>query len=766
MKAVIMAGGSGKRLMPLTYSTPKPMVRLFSKPILAHIISLLRQNGFDDITLSLGYMAQSIEDYLENEQFEGVKIETVRETQPLGTAGGVKNAMGSCSEPFLVISGDCVCDFDLKKIMDFHLSSSAYITIACTRVNDPREYGVVEHDERGKVKTFTEKPPWSCAVSDLVNTGIYVLDPNVLGDIPEGKSFDFSGDLFPLVISQGWSILQYEAEGFWCDIGSPSALLGCMRKALDGEIELSLGNRESGIFLGGELPSGNFSIIPPCYIAKDVRLSDGAVIGPYSVIDEGCRVGYNSAVAGSCMYPYSAVLDNCSVGGSILCEKSAVKSGAKLSEGCVVGESSVVDSDCTVGKNVIIPAECSIEKGFKINGDIKSLQTVGSLTDFNSFSGRADLDFDSVSISLIGQAIASSSVGGRVGILTDSSALSQAAAYTLKGAMMSCGTHVWNFGEGFYTQLEFYTRFCSLKCGIFIGSKGAEVTVSLVGENGLPLKNSICRDIENRIKYRQFTPCAPENCRDVSDMTGVAMMYRREIVRQTDTELSDIGCTVKSHNAKIQLLLEDCLYRLGARKKEDLSFKINSYGNLLTAFSRDCGHISHDRLCAICLNFEMQSGHDVSVPFDSPYIFLSIAEKYGRKLYRFYPSGTDSSDENAREIARANGFMRDALFMCVKLLNIMCTTGKSLARLSAELPDFYVRRTRIPIDFSPCELRERLKEKEPEVTREGIRLNFESGRVLLTPSKSGKTLRILSEAANYELSKELTDEALKLLKKE
>lgn len=762
MKAVIMAGGSGKRLMPLTYSTPKPMVRLFSKPILGHIIALLGENGFDDITVSLGYMASKIEDYLSETDFGNVRIKAVREDTPLGTAGGVKNALKSAEEPFLVISGDCVCDFDLKKLMDYHLSSSAFITIACTHTDDPREYGVVEHDERGKVKAFTEKPPWSCAVSNRVNTGIYILDPEALEKIPDGQCYDFSGDLFPELIREGKSIMQYNAEGFWCDVGNPAALLECMKKALDGEVRLSIGSGEGGVYFDGELPKGKFSIIPPCFIAKNVRLGDGAVIGPYSVIDEGCRVEKGSEVKGSCMFPYSTVLENCRIDGAILCEKAAVKPGSRLSEGCIIGESSTVNADCIVGKGVVLPPESDVDRGCVFRGDIKNIQTLKALTDFNSFSGRSDLDFDAVNVSLIGQAIASSSVGGRVGILTDGEAVSEATAHSLKGAMLSCGAHVWDFGEGFYTQLEFYIRFCSLKCGIFVGSKGNDISVSLCGENGLPLKNNVCRDIENRIRYRNFSPVGSQDCKRVSDMGGVAMMYRREIIRQTDIELSDIGCSIKCTNDRIKLLLEDCLYRLGCRKKEDLTFKINGYGNLLTAFSRECGWLSHDRLSAICLDFEARNGRDISVPFDSPHIFESIAKKHGRRVLRFFSSGTDSSDDSARELARADGFMRDALFMSVKLLNIICTTGKSLARLSAELPDFYVSRTKIPLSFSPSELKSRLSDGG-FVTREGILLQFDAGRVLLTPSRSGKTLRILSEAANYEMSKELTVQAQKRL---
>lgn len=764
MKAVIMAGGSGKRLMPLTYSTPKPMVRFFSKPILAHIIELLSENGFDDITLTLGYMAKRIEEYIENTDFGNIKITLSKEEKPLGTAGSVKNAVKNAEEPFLVISGDCVCDFDLKKIMEYHLQSKAFITIACKSVEDPREYGVVEFDESDKVKAFTEKPPWSCAVSNQVNTGIYVLDPAVLNYIPEDRSFDFSGDLFPLVMSEGKSIMHFDAEGYWCDVGNPQALSECARHVLDGKVRLFLDRPADGVFLADGLPSGNYSIVPPCFIGKNVKISDGAVIGPYTVIDDGCTIGKDSLIEGTLVFPESRVFDRCSIINSIICTSSSVRSGSRLSQGSVIGEHSVIGADCIVGRGVTVPPESVIQSGELIREDIKSVQTFNSLTDFGSFSGRTDFDFDSVNAALIGQAIACSSVGGKVGILTDGEALSSAVACSLVGAMQLYGTHVWNFGEGFYTQLNFFVKFCSLECGIFVSSKQQSVSITLCGENGLPLKNDVCRDIETRIRYRRFDKTDRGNCRRASDMTGVAMMYRREIVRQTDTELSDIGCCVKSENEKIRLLLEDCLYRLGCKSNTDITFRINGYGNLLTAFTRESGWISHDRLSAVCLNYEAQCGRDISVPFNSPHIFEAIASKYGRKIYRFYSSGPDSSDSAARELARADGFMRDALFMSVKLLSIINITGKSLDRLVNEIPDFYVSRRQIPISFSPSELSSRLSGENSSVTREGIILEFDSGRVLLTPTRTGKSVKILAEASNFEASKELSIIAQKKLK--
>lgn len=763
MKAVIMAGGYGKRLMPLTASAPKPMVNFFGRPIIHYIIELLIKHGFDDIRLALGYMADKIADYVNSAGFNGVNFSFFTEETPLGTAGSVKRAAGDINEPFLVISGDCICDFDLTKLSDFHISHNAGLTIACSRVQDPREYGVVEFGEYDKVKAFTEKPSWASAVSDYVNTGIYFINPDILNYIPEGKEYDFSKDLFPLVMSEGESVLHCNLDGYWCDIGNPAAYRQCLNDCLDGKVRLDIGSAAGGVYSSGHLPNGDYSIIPPCYFGRDVCVGEGSVIGPYAVLLDGCRTGMNSKIRESCLFPYSSLNDNCDAEGSIICENARIKSGVKLRKNSIVGASAEIGPDCIIGRNIVIEPEGFADGGSEISGDTRYGATASFLGEHNCFRGRMNTEFDGVNASIIGQAVASCAIGEKVGILTDGTVPANAAADIISGAVTLHGGCVWDFGEGFYSQTEFYVKFCNLKCGIFVSSSDSHISVNLCGENGLPLSNSDVREIENKMKYRQFRLCGAEDCKKPSDMSGVSMMYFREIIRQTDTELSEVSCSVKCKNDKIRQLLEDCLYRLGAGRGDGITFKINSYGNLLSAFSRECGWISHDRLSAIVLKYEAQNGRDVSVAFNSPFVFDSIAGEFNRSVLRFYNSPCDSSDASAREMSRANAFMRDALFMAVRLMNIICVTGKSLARLSAEIPDFYVSRRKIPLSVSPSSLRERLGGENAEITREGIRLNFDNGSVLLTPSVSGRSIHLISEAQNYEISKELSFRAQKMI---
>src|SRR4051794_33135066 len=220
MKAVVMAGGEGTRLRPLTSNQPKPMVPIVGKPCMEHIVELLRDHGFDEVVVTLAFMPQAIRSYFGDGEALGVKIEYSVEDTPLGTAGSVKQAEGALQETFLVISGDALCDVDLGALLDFHREKQAAVTIGLKSVDNPLEFGIVVTDEDGRVERFLEKPSWSQVFSDTINTGIYVMEPEVLRHIPPGESYDFSSQLFPLLLEMGRPLYGFVLDGYWQDIGN------------------------------------------------------------------------------------------------------------------------------------------------------------------------------------------------------------------------------------------------------------------------------------------------------------------------------------------------------------------------------------------------------------------------------------------------------------------------------------------------------------------------------------------------------------------
>lgn len=241
MKAIIMAGGEGKRLRSVTGELPKPLVPLLGRSMLEHIILLLRENGFDDICITLRYKAEMIRRTFGDGRALGVNISYREENEPLGTAGGVKNCADFYKdEPFLVISGDAACDYDLRSLMEYHLSQNAAATIALCRHSEPLSYGLAVTDNDGNIRAFIEKPDWEHVVTDRVNTGIYVLSPKAMALVPETGEYDFGRELFPELLRRGMTLVGKPMDGYWCDVGTPLSYYKCCVDALEGRLKINI----------------------------------------------------------------------------------------------------------------------------------------------------------------------------------------------------------------------------------------------------------------------------------------------------------------------------------------------------------------------------------------------------------------------------------------------------------------------------------------------------------------------------------------------
>ncbi len=238
-----MAGGEGRRLRPVTGELPKPLAPLLGRPVMEHILRLLKKQGFSEVCASVRYRAREIRDRFGDGAALGLSLCWREEKEPLGTAGGVKNCADfTGDEDFLVISGDAACDFDLASLVRAHRDAGAAATLALYRSAEPLPYGLAVTDGEGLVRAFIEKPGWPQVVTDLVNTGIYVLSPRAMAQVPEGKAFDFARDLFPLLLSRHETLLGVAMEGYWCDIGTPLAYYRCCVDALEGRLKLEPGD--------------------------------------------------------------------------------------------------------------------------------------------------------------------------------------------------------------------------------------------------------------------------------------------------------------------------------------------------------------------------------------------------------------------------------------------------------------------------------------------------------------------------------------------
>src|SRR5438552_14805204 len=282
-----MAGGQGTRLRPLTSNQPKPMLPIMGEPMLQHILRVLRRSDFTDVVITVQFLASIIRNFFGDGSDLDLSLTYATEDEPLGTAGSVKNAERFLDDTFLVISGDAVTDIDLQEVVRFHRDRGAAVTVTLKRVEDPLEFGIVIIDEDGRVERFLEKPGWGEVFSDTINTGIYVIEPEVLGYVPQGEEFDFAQDLFPMLLQKGLPMYGYVADGEWTDVGTLESYMSVQRDVLDVKVDLDMRafGMEGGLWLGtdAEIEPGA-KVSGPVYVGPNTRVEAGAELREYTVL--------------------------------------------------------------------------------------------------------------------------------------------------------------------------------------------------------------------------------------------------------------------------------------------------------------------------------------------------------------------------------------------------------------------------------------------------------------------------------------------------
>lgn len=334
-----MAGGEGTRLRPLTCDCPKPMIKLMERPVMQYALALLRQHGITDIAATLGYLPDAIRDYFGAGDDFGVSLRYTTEPTPLGTAGGVRQARRFLDEPFVVLSGDGVTDLDLTDAIAFHRRKGALATLVLKRADNPLDYGVVLTDADGRLRSFHEKPDWGDVVSDTVNTGIYILEPEVLDHIPPDRPCDFGQELFPALVKQGLPVYGYVMQGYWCDIGDVRAYLQAHADALEGRIHVEGLSPRPGrvIQLPGASVDRSAVLEGPCLIGANAKVLPGAYVGPYSVVGAGCVIGEGASLKRSVLWPGARLSRGAQARGCVLAADAALGEGAQAYEESVLG---------------------------------------------------------------------------------------------------------------------------------------------------------------------------------------------------------------------------------------------------------------------------------------------------------------------------------------------------------------------------------------------------------------------------------------------
>ncbi len=450
MRAVLMAGGSGTRLRPLTCDMPKPMVPVLNRPISEHILNLLKRHGINEVIATLFYLPDIMRDYFRDGRDFGVSMTyAVEEGKPLGTAGCVKNVEQLLTETFLVISGDSLTDFDLTAALKFHKQKGSKATLILTRVPDPREFGVVITDKSGRIERFLEKPSSSEVFSDTVNTGTYILEPEVLNYLPSNKETDFSTDLFPKLLAQKEPMYGYVAEGYWCDIGNLDTYREAQYDGLERKVLLDFAYEEMspGIWVGEQTTIHPSAILEaPLMIGKNCRIGAKAQLKGGTVLGDNVSVGAEATIERAIIWNGSVVGEEAILTACTIARGGRIARRAQVREAAVLGPLSSVGEDAQISSGVRVWPSKKIEPGAILNINL----IWGSQAPRNLFSQRGIIGLANVDITpefavKIGAAYgATLKPGAQVQISRDQRRICRMVTRSLISGLMSVGVNVQN----------------------------------------------------------------------------------------------------------------------------------------------------------------------------------------------------------------------------------------------------------------------------------------------------------------------------------
>jgi len=544
MKAVIMAGGEGTRLRPLTSNAPKPLLPLVNLPMMEHVVHLLRTHGFDDIVVTVAFMANSIRNYFGDGSDFGVHMMYATEETPLGTAGSVRNAMEHLTERFLVISGDVLTDIDLGAIVKFHDANDALATIGLAHVENPLEFGIVITRDDGSIERFLEKPTWGQVFSDTINTGIFVLEPEIFDFIAPDRPVDFSGEVFPALLAEGKPLFGAITDGYWEDVGTLDAYISAHKDILDGKVRVNIPGFElsDGVRLGeGAEIHPDAVLIGPSVIGDNCRIEAGASIGPYAVI------GANVRVRADAVLERTVVNDNAYLGagvrlrGTVVGRSCDLRNGARTEEGVVLGDECFVGEDALLASGVKVYPFKTVEAGAIVNTSIVwESRGARSLFGRNGVTGLANVDITPEFATKVAMAYGSMLKKGTTVITSRDSSRS---ARMLKRAMMAglnaAGVNVEDLEVASVPVTRFIVRRPANAGGLtirLVSDDPQSVIIRFFDSDGLDITEDTQRKIERLFGREDFRRVFPGEIGDIGFAPRALEHYATALESTVDIE--------------------------------------------------------------------------------------------------------------------------------------------------------------------------------------------------------------------------------------
>ncbi|MFY9889214.1 MAG: mannose-1-phosphate guanyltransferase [Streptosporangiaceae bacterium] len=822
MKAVVMAGGEGTRLRPMTANQPKPMLPVVNRPIMEHVLRLLRKHGLTETVVTVQFLASMVRNYFGDGEDFGMNLQYATEETPLGTAGSVKNAEDALrDEPFLVISGDALTDIDLSDLIAFHKDNNALVTVALARVPDPLEFGIVIVDDNGKIQRFLEKPTWGQVFSDTVNTGIYVMEPEVLDHVAAGQVVDWSADVFPKLLESGAPLYGWIADGYWEDVGSLESYVKAQADVLTGKVDVEI---------------AGFEVSPGIWVAEGAEVDPDAVltgplcVGDYAKIEAGAQlreftvVGSNVIVKEGAFLHRAIVHNNVYIGrgatlrGCVIGKNTDVMSQSRIEEGAIVGDECVIEPDSYVSAGVKVYPFKTIEAGAVVNASV-IWESRGQRTLFgpSGVSGLVNVEITPELCVRLASAYATTlKKGAVVTTARDVSRAARALKRAVHGALNASAINVVDLEAQPMPVARFETARSDCSGGIALRTTPGDpqsLDIIFMDSDGADLSEAAQRKLERVFSRQEYRRAFPGEIAELSYPPRVVEAYTHDLLGTVDmTGVVDAGLRVVADCAggTTALVLPGLLGKLGVdvltvnnRLDESsptqsvaaMRADMNRLAELVSSFGAAFGvrfdpvgerialvddkgaTVSDDRALLIVLDLiaaERRSGK-VALPVTTTRVAEDVCRFHGLQviwtptsLHGLYEAAADpevifAADGKGGFVVP--GFSRsiDGIAAFTQLLGLVARTRLTLSQIQARIPEASLLKRSMPTPWAAKGMVmrtvvEAAGDRELE-TIDGVRvIEPDRGWVLVLPDPSEAVTHLWAEGTDADTAQALIDE--------
>ncbi len=819
MKAVLMAGGFGTRIQPLTHTVPKPMVPLLNRPMMEHIIGSLREVGITEMVVLLYYMPEVVRDYFGDGSLFGVELEYVLPDDDYGTAGAVKCAAEKLDSTFLIMSGDVVTDFDLAKILEYHRAKSTPVTITLTSVPNPLQFGVVITDAGGKILRFLEKPGWGEVFSDTVNTGIYVLEPEVLEHIPRGRSFDFSKDLFPIFLKEETPIYGYVAQGYWRDVGDPDSYREAVRDLLAGKVRLPCPGTarpwgEGTLYVEdeGTMVPEDLTVRGKVLVGRGTHLGAGVTL-ENSVIADQCRVGDRAELRHSTLWKGVAVGEGASLTNVVLCDDVMVGNDVHMELGAVVAEGTEVGNGASFEKDIMIWPNKKVEEGSVLSANLVwGDKWKKSVFEGGAVQGRTNVELSPEFAAKLGAALGSTlSEGSHILVGRDYLKASRMLKRSFLGGILSTGVNVHDV-KMVPVPVERYklASFGEVAGVYFQQSPEASRSTEIVcyDGDGNVVDSGLEKSIERLFFKENFRRVDHAEVGRIEEMPAVPQFYREGYLRALDVEavrarrprvvldlgngttgeylpplLNTMGCESVVLNAypddrrlmRRMFEARETVRQMGEIVKAleaDVGFFVSPGGQHLTLVDdRGRARPHHETLLLVLklLAAASPGGVKAFLPVTAPRVIERMEPAL--RVTRGKTTSLKTSRMHDQDfIAEADGLYAfpgflhapDAMFAVAKILELLARTDRKVSDLLGELPPYTYLVRELPCAVALKGLAMR-RMSEDSIDKEasfvdGVQVALGDASVLLLPDPYRPLLHLVAEGPDRAEAERLVAE--------